>query len=194
MTVSGVGAHHQNAVAERAIGTVVNIARTMMLHAKMRWPKAVKTLLWPMAMKDAEYIVNRVPRLNNVCVLDVVMKTVIPRHSLQQLHVWEAPCYVLEPTLQKGFKIRKFYPQSRKGLHLGWSPKRAATVPFGINLSIGRVSPQFHVVFDDWFTTVNTEDKDEEDFIESPEWGRLLLNQRLQIYFDAADDVEWDDK
>ena len=194
MTLSGVGAHHQNAVAERAIGTVVNIARTMMLHAKMRWPKTVKTLLWPMAMKHAEYIVNRVPRLNNVCALDVVMKTVVPRHSLQQLHVWGAPCYVLEPKLQDGHKIPKFDPRSRRGLHLGWSPKHAATVPFVLNLSTGHVSPQFHVVFDDWFTTVNTEDKDDEDSIESPEWAELLLNQRLQIYFDAADDVELDDQ
>ena len=29
---SGVGAHGQNGVAERDIGTVVNSARTMMLH------------------------------------------------------------------------------------------------------------------------------------------------------------------
>ena len=56
MTFSGGGAHHQNAVAERAIRTVVNIARTMILHAKMRWPKAVKTQLWPMAMKHAEFM------------------------------------------------------------------------------------------------------------------------------------------
>ena len=194
MTFSGVGAHHQNAVAERAIGTVVNIARTMMLHAKMRWPKAVKTNLWPMAMKHAEFIVNRVPRLNNVCALDVVMKTVVPRHSLQQLHVWGAPCYVLEPKLQDGHKIPKFNPRSRRGLHLGWSPKHAASVPFVLNLTTGHVSPQFHVVFDDWFTTVTTESQDEEDSVESPEWANLLLNQRMQVHFDAADDVELDDQ
>ena len=39
LSLSGVGAHHQNAVAERAIGTVVSLARTMMLHSKLRWPK-----------------------------------------------------------------------------------------------------------------------------------------------------------
>ena len=37
LTLSGVGAHHQNAVAEQAIGMVVSMTRTMMLHAKMRW-------------------------------------------------------------------------------------------------------------------------------------------------------------
>jgi hypothetical protein len=114
MTLSGVGAHHQNAVVTRAIGTVGNIARTMMLHAKMRWPKAVKTLLWPMAMKHAEYNVNRVPRLNYVCALDVVMKTVVPRYSLQQLHVWWAPCYVLEPKRQDGHKNPKLIPDQEE--------------------------------------------------------------------------------
>jgi hypothetical protein len=194
LTLSGVGAHHQNAVAERAIRTVVNLSRTMMLHAKMRWPKAVKTELWPMAMKHAECIVNRVPRMNNVCALDVMLKTVVPRHGLQQLHVWGAPCYVLEPKLQDGHKIPKFSPRSRRGLNLGWSPKHAASVPFVLNLSMGHVSPQFHVVYDGWFTTVTTEGMDEEDLVESPEWANLLLTQRLQVYFDANDDLELDDQ
>jgi hypothetical protein len=54
-------------------------------------------------------------------------------------------------------------------------------VPFVLNLSTGHVSPQFHVVFDDWFTTLNTDDQDEEESIESSEWAEFLLNQRLQI-------------
>eukprot|EP00957_Ditylum_brightwellii_P128075 9768066-Ditylum_brightwellii.AAC.1 len=36
--MSGVGDHHQNAIAERAIGTVVRSARTMLLHAAIYWP------------------------------------------------------------------------------------------------------------------------------------------------------------
>ena len=66
-------------------------------------------------------------------------------------------------------------------------------MPFVLNLTTGHVSPQFHVVFDNWFTTVTTEDKDEEDSIESPEWANLLSNQR-KVHFDAADDVELDDQ
>jgi transposase InsO family protein len=87
LSLSGVGAHHQNAVAERAIGTVASLARTMMLHSKMRWPKRVSTKLWPMTMKHAEFIVNHVPNLNNVCPLDVVLKTVVPRHLLEGLYI-----------------------------------------------------------------------------------------------------------
>ena len=37
LTFSGVGAHHQNGVAERAIGTVVRTARTQLLNAQLCW-------------------------------------------------------------------------------------------------------------------------------------------------------------
>ena len=37
LTLSGVGAHGQNGVAERAIGTVVNSAWTIMLHQALLW-------------------------------------------------------------------------------------------------------------------------------------------------------------
>ena len=38
ITFSGVGAHHQNGVAERAIGTVTRLARAMLLHHVIMWP------------------------------------------------------------------------------------------------------------------------------------------------------------
>ena len=36
---SGVGAHHQIGVAERAIQTITNMARTNLLHATLHWPE-----------------------------------------------------------------------------------------------------------------------------------------------------------
>ena len=39
-TLSGVGAHHENAGAERAIQTVTYMARAMMIHCHIRWPSA----------------------------------------------------------------------------------------------------------------------------------------------------------
>jgi hypothetical protein len=40
LTLSGVGAHHQNAIAERQIRTIVECARTMLHHAALHWPDA----------------------------------------------------------------------------------------------------------------------------------------------------------
>ena len=39
LTFSDVGAHHQNGIAERAIQTVMNMARANMIHATLHWPK-----------------------------------------------------------------------------------------------------------------------------------------------------------
>ena len=38
---SGVGAHFQNGVAERALQTVCSWARSMMMHQLLHWPQAL---------------------------------------------------------------------------------------------------------------------------------------------------------
>jgi hypothetical protein len=52
----GVGAHHQNGVAERAIQTVTEMARAMLLHVVLHWPNESDLSLWPFAMDQAVYI------------------------------------------------------------------------------------------------------------------------------------------
>jgi hypothetical protein len=59
---SGVGAHHQNGIAERAIRTITESARTMLLHAAIHWPEEVTLSLWPFVMDYAAYLWNRMPR------------------------------------------------------------------------------------------------------------------------------------
>ena len=62
LTASGVGAHHQNPIAERAIRTVTERARTLILHALLHWPTQVDLRLWPFAMEYAAYIWNSMPQ------------------------------------------------------------------------------------------------------------------------------------
>ena len=64
---SGVGAHHQNGVAERAIQTVLTHARTVMLHAAIRWPAMADAALWPMALSHSAYLWNITPRSAPTC-------------------------------------------------------------------------------------------------------------------------------
>ena len=61
MTYSGVGAHGQNGVAERAIQTIVHSARTMMLHMDILWPDQFDMRLWPFVMEHAVYLWNHLP-------------------------------------------------------------------------------------------------------------------------------------
>ena len=61
ISVSGVGAHHQNPHAEQAIQTVVYIARTMMLHSQICWPTKFDFKLWPFALEYACWVYNNLP-------------------------------------------------------------------------------------------------------------------------------------
>jgi len=62
INLSGIGAHHQNGVAERAIRTVTERACTMMYHAHLHWPQTFSVDLWPYALDYAVWIHNHVPR------------------------------------------------------------------------------------------------------------------------------------
>ena len=50
--------------------------------------------------------------------------------------------------------IPKWEPQAQMGLYVGRSPSHASNVALVLNPRTGHVLPQFHVVFDDDFTTV----------------------------------------
>jgi hypothetical protein len=42
ISFSGVGAHHQNGIAEKRIGDLQRRATTLLLHAQRRWPDAIE--------------------------------------------------------------------------------------------------------------------------------------------------------
>ena len=64
---NGAGASHQNGSAERAIKTVVNMARTMLTHAALRFPEdTFPTDLWPIAMDYAVWVYNWTPDMQSV--------------------------------------------------------------------------------------------------------------------------------
>jgi hypothetical protein len=50
--------------AERVIQTIMNMSRTMMLHAAIHWPAVADLTLWPMAVAHAVYLYNHVPALD----------------------------------------------------------------------------------------------------------------------------------
>ena len=61
ITFCGVGAHHQNGVAERRIRDITENARTSLLHTAHRWPKAIAANLWPQAIKHVVNMRNSLP-------------------------------------------------------------------------------------------------------------------------------------
>ena len=154
ITYCGVGAHHQNAVAESKIKMVSYGARTILLHAKRKWPAVIATALWPYAMQS---IIERHNRLS----LDSNARSPLEKFSNTtddidptDFHTWGCPVYILDAENQGAIGTPKWEPRSNAGIYLGHSPCHAGSVALVLNLRTGHVSPQFHVVFDDEFSTV----------------------------------------
>jgi transposase InsO family protein len=185
LNFSGVGAHHQNGVAERAIRTVTEKARAMMQHVSTHWPDGFEISLWPFALHHACWLHNHTPSHSfGFSPIELFCQTKSACHHLQRARTWGSPTYVLDSKLQDGKKIPKWAPKARRGQFLGYSPDHSSSVGLIRNLQTGSISPQFHVVFDELFSTVlGTQDDD-------PVWIELFHNE--QEYY-GPDDDEADD-
>eukprot|EP00957_Ditylum_brightwellii_P210679 15365253-Ditylum_brightwellii.AAC.3 len=127
--MSVVGAHHQNTIVERSIGTIVCSAQTMMLHTAIYWLEVSNLMLWQFALS---YAVDLWSMLSDIGMglspLDKFGGTLTDHSDLLDAHMWGCPAYVLESTLQDGKKLPKWNPCKCHGQFLGWSKQHASTV------------------------------------------------------------------
>ncbi|KAI2511448.1 hypothetical protein MHU86_2884 [Fragilaria crotonensis] len=187
MRFAGVGAHHHNGIAERNIRTIMAIARTMMLHAAIHWPAIADATLWPLAVNHAVFLVNHVPDpRTGLCPADLFTKTRWEQRKLNNLHVWGCPVYVLDKMISDGKKLPRWTPRSTRTINMGFSPKHAITVPIVLNPQTGYITPQFHVVFDDWFATVPASVDDLPNF-NADSWKRMFRDSTYQYILDDED-------
>jgi histone deacetylase 1/2 len=164
----GVNAHWQNGLAERHIRTHQEMARTMLLHAKQRWPAAIETYLWPYALRMASDVLRYVPRFDGKIPMTLFSNADVAP-AKRHFHPFGCPVYVLDNEMQqgKGYSKRKWSERSRVGLYLGPSPQHARSVHLVLNLETGFVSPQYHVSFDDHFETTR---KGAASLLPQPKW------------------------
>ena len=87
----GANAHHKNGVAERAVQSVSNMARALILHASAHWKDGIDSTLWPMAVTYETHLYNHLPNAQGLCPADVFTGSTVPRHRLKDLHVWGCP-------------------------------------------------------------------------------------------------------
>ena len=187
---AGVGAHHHNAQAERAIRTIMTIARTMMIHGGIYWPDVADSTLWPMAVKHACFLYNHVPsHVTGLSPSDIFSRIRWPQKKFLDLHVWGCPVYVLEKSLQDGKKIPKWRPRSNRSIYMGISNKHASTVPLVLSTSTGAITPQFHIVFDDWFATIGANHDELPDF-SSDEWNKMFGDSTYQYITEEIEDED----
>jgi hypothetical protein len=154
---SGVGAHHQ-VLAERQIQTTFNWSRANLLHFVLHWPQMAKNRddLWPFAVDYAVYMHNHLPiRDMRFSPVEMFTGTTFDNYNhLTRAHVFGCPVYVLDPRLQDSKKIPKWSMRSRRGIYLGVSNQHSSTVHLVLNPETGVISPQYHCIFDDTFSTV----------------------------------------
>jgi len=112
--------------------------------------------LWSFALKHAAYLWNvLLDQHTKLSPLELISVSCVPSYThLQWLHVWGCLTFVLDPRLQEGYKLPKWSPRSRLGCFLGCSTCHSSTVSRMVNLKTGSVTPQYHLVHDDWFSTV----------------------------------------
>jgi hypothetical protein len=175
---SGVNAHHQNGIAERYIHTITERARTMLIHTMINWPNIVHENLWPYALCHAVAVHNATPGVSRLSPEETFSGT---KHSsrLSDFHTFGCPIFVFNPNLQQGNKTPKWKPRSLQGVYLGPSPDHASSVPLVLSTQTGLVSPQYHVVFDDNFSTIHCLQEDK-----IPTHWPTLFNELATFYID----------
>ena len=183
----GVGSHHQNGIAERRIKSLGEDATSMLAHGQFMWPEAVTKKLWPFAYKAACRAKNKFKLDENGHSPEQKLSGVIKTPIMRNEHPLFCPVYVLNRKLQGGIGgIPKWNPKSNAGVYLGHSSQHSSDVALVLNLNTGLVSPQYHVVFDDTFSTV--------DFLrnqrEPSNWEKLCKYQSEDYRMDGPNPEE----
>jgi hypothetical protein len=174
---SGVGAHHQNGIAEQNLKTVSQWAHANMLHFAHHWPAKANVCFWPQAIDYPLWVFNRLPNLVNGLLPNKIWSSCCaPTEEFNWSHVFGCPVYVLDAALQDGYKIPRWVPRACLRIFLGFSTLHSSQVPIIMNVDTGKISPQFHVIFDDKFETVVSMNSEE---LIGEKWKSIFFEARV---------------
>jgi hypothetical protein len=181
ITFCGVGSHHQNGIAERKIKDITLGAWTLLLHAKRMFPEYISTIFWPFAVKCCKDRMNHLVHwADGHTPFEMLAGLDSAPTKVSDFHTFGCPCYVLDHHLQSGTgNIPKWEPRAGMGIYVGRSPSHASNIGLVLNPRTGHVSPQFHVVYDDDFTTT--------PYLRTatvpPHWAELVeASSQLEVY------------
>ncbi|GFH50753.1 hypothetical protein CTEN210_07229 [Chaetoceros tenuissimus] len=188
---SASNTHHQNGVVERYIGTITRMARAMLIHVALLWPKQNKLEHWPMAMDHAVWVWNNLPMDDGLSPEEKWTGSKVPSYNhLRRAHVWCCPAYVLDPKLADGKKIPKWSPRSRQGKFMGYSKDHSNSAGLILNPKSGYLSTQFHVLYDDKFETVEGCTRDQQRQVaQDVDWQRIIDREGAhEINYEVQDE------
>ena len=113
LSYCGVNTHHKNGVAERAIRTVSECARALMLHLAVHWKDTITSELWSMAVAYAVHLYNHLPNEKEISPADLFTGVTVPRHKVKDYHMWGVQYMCLIPyyKLGKSFYVGSLEPE-----------------------------------------------------------------------------------
>jgi hypothetical protein len=178
----GVNAHHQNGIAENHIlRELSRTSRSIILHAMLCW-RWISLHLWPFTMQHASYLNNHLPGKDGLSKTEEFCETQSPI-KMKNLHTFRCPAYDLVKLLQSSnSSVPRFHCHTCISIYVGHSPQHAGNVALILNPQTGCTSPQYHVVFDNDFTTVN----DIENSLTPSTWQQLVSK------YQGASKVDYD--
>jgi hypothetical protein len=128
---SGVSAQHQNICDERAIQTIMYMARTLLVHLLLCWTdRGLDDLyLWSFAVKNWVWVYNRVLNVKSgLTPLNIIPRERSDYRDLLCCHVWGCPVFVLKAKHQNDQKLPKWNRRARMGQFVGFSDKHSSLV------------------------------------------------------------------
>jgi hypothetical protein len=153
---SGVNAQWQNGLVELSNGTLCAAARSMLNHSISRWDRTITAELWPFTIQHAKTIYNRTKRRSRDYELSPWEQFTGERSKLDQtdMHPLFCPVYVLDQRMQEGTSPPKWTKRTTQKVYVGHLHHYSKSVPMIWDPKTNLVSPQFHVMFDANFDTV----------------------------------------
>jgi hypothetical protein len=160
LNFSCVNAQWQNGLVERSNGTLCAAARSMLNHAISKWDETITAELWPFATQHAATIYNTTKRSSRDYNISPWEQFTGKHSKLDQndMHPLFCPVYVLERRMQEGTSPPKFTKRTTQKVYVGHIHHYSKLVLMVWDSKTKLVSPQFHVMFDDNFDTVQAPD------------------------------------
>jgi hypothetical protein len=140
------------------------MVQTFMVHASLHWTErgSDNLSLWSFAVKHLVWVYNRFLNVRlGLTPLELITRECSDYKDLLHFHVWGCPVFVLEAKLHNDQKLPKWNQRARMSQFVDFSDKHSSLVANVRHSSTNFISPQFHVVFDDLFKTVNRTGVDE---------------------------------
>ena len=117
------------------------------------WTDVITTEWWPYAIKLAIDVGNKCPEEPGITSLERFSST--KGHArVKQFPNFGFHCFICDHKLCQKKLIPKWTPKSRHAVYHGISPQHAGSVALVLNFKTGYISPKFHIIFDDDFTTI----------------------------------------